>query len=609
MDGAADREPPADAAGHMAAAAVARAAGDVDAVRASLAAAFAAARAAGDRDAMATAALALPTSQRFGAYPGQIPALLHEVYATAEAVSTRSRLAAALARSWVYGGDAARAARFADEAQRLAAEAGDPDGTADALDAALLAHWGPDDFSQRLSLAARLDDVVAHVADTDLRLSAHLWRLTTAWECLDIVAVQRQLRALDVVAEESGSRRAAFYAASRRAMHALATDDPVAADRFIARTADLGAQLAEPDVEAVLHELRAMQMRIAGDAVGLRSEAAAGEAFGAAQGIPSVSAAAAGWWLAAGEPDRAALLVSQLTAGGVDGIARDVDFLLTVTCIVGVAADIGLVDVAREYATALEPYAGRGVVNAGAVTFQGVVDDYLYRACRATGEADANRWRQTAQHAYARIGARWWERGLGVSPARATRAARHLSLRRDDTGRWSVGADGTLFALADLRGLHYLRYLLERPGVDVEALTLSAAAYGHPHAKLDEADMGEVLDAAALAAYRLRLAELDEHLDAADLRGDQDGAEVFAAERAALIDELRKATGVGGRARRVGASSERARIAVRKAIAAALTQIDQHDPSVARLLRDSVRTGTSCRYDPNPDHPVTWITG
>src|SRR5438128_1523173 len=94
---------------------------------------------------------------------------------------------------------------------------------ADAMRAALVARF----------VAARLDDVAAHLLDPELRLSAHLWRLTTAWECLDIVAVQRQLRALEVVAEESGSARAAFFAASRRAMHALATDDLARADLLI----------------------------------------------------------------------------------------------------------------------------------------------------------------------------------------------------------------------------------------------------------------------------------------------------------------------------------------------------------------------------------------
>ena len=94
-------------------------------------------------------------------------------------------------------------------------------------------------------------------------------------------------------------------------------------------------------------------------------------------------------------------------------------------------------------------------------------------------------------------------------------------LRRDDTGRWSVGAAGATFTLADLKGLHYLRYLVERPGVDVEALALSDAVSGHPGTELDQADTGDTLDATALAAYRRRLGELDAELDAADVRGDQ----------------------------------------------------------------------------------------
>ena len=231
MDGASPTGPSAEAAEHLAAASAARAAGDVDALRTALVAAFTAARRAEDGEGMAAAALAMPTSQRFGVYPGQIPALLHEAYGATNTLSTRCRLAAALARSWVYGGDAVRAARFAEDAQRLAAEVGTPEATADALDAVLLAHWGPDDFNERVSLAAQLDDAAAHLTDPELRLSAHLRRLTTAWECLDIVAVHRQLRALDAVAQESGSARAAFFAASRRAMHALAIDDLATAER------------------------------------------------------------------------------------------------------------------------------------------------------------------------------------------------------------------------------------------------------------------------------------------------------------------------------------------------------------------------------------------
>ncbi len=125
-------------------------AGDVDAMRAALFAAFVAARAANDGEGIAAAALAMPTSQRFGVFPGQIPALMHEAYGVTSSLSTRCRLAAALARSWVYGGDAERALRFAEDARRLAAEVATPETAADALDAALLAHWGPDDFREQV---------------------------------------------------------------------------------------------------------------------------------------------------------------------------------------------------------------------------------------------------------------------------------------------------------------------------------------------------------------------------------------------------------------------------------------------------------------------------
>jgi hypothetical protein len=241
--------------------------------------------------------------------------------------------------------------------------------------------------------------------------------------------------------------------------------------------------------------------------------------------------------------------------------------------------------------------------------FHGVVDDYLYRARRALGDGDADRWRRAAQSAYRRIGAGWWERALGGSRQRVlSTPPRSIWMRRDDTGRWLVGVEGATFALADLRGLHYLRTLVERPGVDVQALELSDAAAGHPGTALHQADLGEVLDAAALAAYRRRLSELDAELDAADARGDRSGAAKLGAERDALLGQLRGAAGLGGRTRRSGASAERARVAVRKAIAAALTQIGKHDAAVARVLRDAVRTGAACRYDPHPDHPVRWVT-
>src|SRR3954454_7713965 len=91
----------------------------VAAGRAALLQAYYQARDSGDTDLMTAAALNLPSSQYFGTHPGQIPALIHEADVAAVVRASRCRLAAALARAWAYGGDAARASVFAREALEI----------------------------------------------------------------------------------------------------------------------------------------------------------------------------------------------------------------------------------------------------------------------------------------------------------------------------------------------------------------------------------------------------------------------------------------------------------------------------------------------------------
>ena len=116
-----------------------------------------------------------------------------------------------------------------------------------------------------------------------------------------------------------------------------------------------------------------------------------------------------------------------------------------------------------------------------------------------------------------------------------------------------------------------------------------------------------MIDRQAAVAYRRRLAEIDEDLAEAQDWSDHGRREQLELERAALLDELAAAAGLGGRPRRVGSSDERARMAVRKAIAATFDRVERHDPALARLLRDSIRTGSTCRYEPDPARPVTWV--
>jgi hypothetical protein len=118
---------------------------------------------------------------------------------------------------------------------------------------------------------------------------------------------------------------------------------------------------------------------------------------------------------------------------------------------------------------------------------------------------------------------------------------------------------------------------------------------------------GEVADTRALAAYRRRLRDIDAELDEARDWADEARVTRLELEREALVREVGAATGLAGRRRRFGSADERARVAVRKAISAALARVGEQDAALARLFRDTVRTGAACRYDPDPARPVTWI--
>ena len=113
----------------------------------------------------------------------------------------------------------------------------------------------------------------------------------------------------------------------------------------------------------------------------------------------------------------------------------------------------------------------------------------------------------------------------------------------------------------------------------------------------------DVLDRQALAAYRQRLAGLDEELAEAQEWHDTERASRLRAEKDFLVRELAAATGLGGRPRQLGSESERARLNVTRAIRTAIARIRDRAPDVAAHLDQAVRTGTRCSYRP-PNRPA-----
>ncbi|BCJ58321.1 hypothetical protein Jiend_17430 [Micromonospora endophytica] len=169
---------------------------------------------------------------------------------------------------------------------------------------------------------------------------------------------------------------------------------------------------------------------------------------------------------------------------------------------------------------------------------------------------------------------------------------------RRDGAVWRLTYEGRTVHLPDAKGLHDLRLLLGRPGVDVPVVELLDPAAG-PHLVAARRLGGDqVLDDEAKSRYRRHLTRLDDEIDRAAGRGDRAKVAALDAERQALIDQLRAAAGLAGRTRRLGDEAERARKTVTARIRDTLRRLDKRHPPLAAHLRDAVSTGASCRYLP-----------
>ena len=208
----------------------------------------------------------------------------------------------------------------------------------------------------------------------------------------------------------------------------------------------------------------------------------------------------------------------------------------------------------------------------------------------------------------------------GSRPVPAVREAEAAKTTGENVFRregdyWLVAYEGVVVRLRDVKGLRYLTRLLANPGRELHVLDLVAGerngtADASPGLEGGTAvllgDAGSLLDATAKAAYRRRLAEIDEDIEEARGLGDGERGAQSEAERDFLVRELARAVGLGGRDRSAGSASERARASVTRAVRQAMARISEHHPALGEHFGRAIRTGTYCAYLPDPRAPVAW---
>ncbi|OLE22571.1 MAG: hypothetical protein AUG49_18605 [Catenulispora sp. 13_1_20CM_3_70_7] len=159
---------------------------------------------------------------------------------------------------------------------------------------------------------------------------------------------------------------------------------------------------------------------------------------------------------------------------------------------------------------------------------------------------------------------------------------------------------GTRAVLVEHRvGMLHLAVLTANPGVEISVTELVAGVRS-----LNRADgrggmsTQPLLDRTAVQRYRSRLSQLRGEIQDLETTGDPDRAAQARTELDWVLRELAAAAGPGGYSRAFTDDTERARIAVGKAIRRALDQIEYADATVAAHLRAAVHTGVHCWYRP-----------
>jgi len=162
---------------------------------------------------------------------------------------------------------------------------------------------------------------------------------------------------------------------------------------------------------------------------------------------------------------------------------------------------------------------------------------------------------------------------------------------------WDVCYEGKQTFVKPSVGIDYIARLIDMPFKELHVADLSALVSGES-APPGLGSAGKRIDDEAMTAYKKHLQGIQEELLKAESNNDPGRIEVLHSEKAALEEEIRKASGLGGRIREDSDDAKRAVDRVGKAITRALESIKRYHEELGCHLGDSLRMGKFVSYSP-----------
>lgn len=574
----------------------------------------------------AHAALAVGIDYTFGVSDDVELQLLETALRLEPGEALRARLLARTARALLFTYDLDRRTRLSAEAVALARRCADPATLAAVLVDRHVAVWGAADAADRLDLADEIIQLAHRCDDRALVVQGHALRIANLLELADITAYHVAVANYERLVKDNRLTQLGWHVQLLHATQHLIAGRFDDSEHLIATALAEGHRFEHPSADIWCGSLLTLVKIWRG-----RSEEAFAMLSAQADELPLVPAIRAGAAVILADTGRlpeARVEFERLAADDFASLPRDQMWLITiaalaVTCHVlddrpraavryelllprephlvrinhagtGCSAPVGYhlgvlaMTMARHDVAAVHLRAAIALSERiGAPVFAANARIKMADCLAALGSGtEAESVRQQAREILGALGARPICHPVGAAPS----TPRTAELRCEGE-YWTVAHAGNSVPLKNSVGLHYLALPLRRPREEIHVLDLVAGQSGG--ATVAVGDLGPVLDDKAKATYRARLEELADEVTEAESFGDHTRAEAARTEIDSLTEQLTAAYGLGGRDRKTGAHSERARTH-------GSGKVDQWQVRLSeRQARPSVIIWVS-----NPDHHV-----
>ncbi len=169
---------------------------------------------------------------------------------------------------------------------------------------------------------------------------------------------------------------------------------------------------------------------------------------------------------------------------------------------------------------------------------------------------------------------------------------------------YRITYEGKQVTLPSSAGLFYIACLIQKHPNFISSVELQALRNDASPLVL-AGTSGESIGQEGLSILNQHLEDLDEEIADAKNNHDVGWLEKLQEEREQVLDEVRKAKGLGGRLRD-RSDAEKARKAVLNAIAGAIKKISKAHPALGEHFERFIETGRDCRYSAEPES-IEWL--